>query len=61
MSALPVPSQSLSERAAPGVLRADVWRADALAAARAQTLSSGDAALDAQLPGGGWTVGANGI
>ena len=58
MSALPVPSQSLSERAAPGVLRADVWRADALAAPRAQTLSSGDAALDAQLPGGGWPVGA---
>ena len=58
MSALPVPSQSLPERAAPGLLRADVWRADALAAPRAQTLPSGDAALDAQLPGGGWPVGA---
>ena len=58
MSALPVPSQSLSERAAPGLLRADVWRADALAAPRAQTLSSGNTALDAQLPGGGWPVGA---
>ena len=58
MSALPVPSHSLPERAAPGLLRADVWRADALAAPRAQTLSSGDAALDAQLPGGGWPVGA---
>jgi protein ImuA len=58
MSALPVLSQSLPERAAPGLLRADVWRADALAAPRAQTLSSGDAALDAQLPGGGWPVGA---
>ena len=58
MSALPVPSQSLPERAAPGLLRADVWRADALATPRAQTLSSGDAALDVQLPGGGWPVGA---
>ena len=58
MSALPVPSQSLPARAAPGLLRADVWRADALAAPRAQTLSSGDAALDVQLPGGGWPVGA---
>jgi len=58
MSALPVLSQSLPERAAPGLLRADVWRADALAAPRAHTLSSGDAALDAQLPGGGWPVGA---
>ena len=58
MSALPVPSQSLPARAAPGLLRADVWRADALAVPRAQTLPSGDAALDAQLPGGGWPVGA---
>lgn len=58
MSALSVPSQSLPERATPGLLRADVWRADALAAPRAQTLPSGDAALDAQLPGGGWPVGA---
>ena len=31
-----------------------VWRADALAAPQADTVSSGDAALDAQLPGGGW-------
>jgi protein ImuA len=58
MSALPVLSPDLTDRAAPGLLRADVWRADALAAPRAQTLSSGDAALDAQLPGGGWPVGA---
>lgn len=58
MSALPVPSQSLPEPALPGLLRADVWRADALAAPRAHTLPSGDAALDAQLPGGGWPVGA---
>jgi protein ImuA len=37
---------------------AHVWRADALAAPQVNTLSSGDAALDAQLPGGGWPVGA---
>ena len=35
-----------------------VWRADALAAPQTDTVSSGDAALDAQLPGGGWPVGA---
>ena len=58
MSALPAPSHSLPERSAQGLLRADVWRGDALAAPRAQTLPSGDAALDAQLPGGGWPVGA---
>ncbi len=35
-----------------------VWRADELGAADAQVLASGHAALDAQLPGGGWPVGA---
>ena len=38
-----------------------VWRADALACAAADTtrvLSSGHEMLDAQLPGGGWPVGA---
>ena len=38
-----------------------VWRADALAGAASAdgaALSSGHAALDAQLPGGGWPVGA---
>jgi protein ImuA len=37
-----------------------VWRADALACApgTARVLPSGHAALDAQLPGGGWPVGA---
>lgn len=39
-------------------LHADVWRADALAASPARVLSTGDVALDAQLPGGGWPVGA---
>ena len=42
-------------------LGAGVWRADALAHAASATggvLSTGHAALDAQLPGGGWPVGA---
>lgn len=34
-----------------------VWRADALDAGAAAGLPSGFAALDAQLPGGGWPVG----
>lgn len=39
-------------------LPADVWHAHALAAAPARVLSTGDATLNAQLPGGGWPVGA---
>ena len=35
-----------------------VWRADALAGASGATLASGHGALDAELPGGGWPVGA---
>ena len=38
--------------------RQGVWRGDELGVADAQVLSSGHAALDAQLPGGGWPVGA---
>lgn len=37
---------------------AAVWRADTLAAAAGATLASGHGALDAELPGGGWPVGA---
>lgn len=37
---------------------AAVWRADTLACAAGATLASGHAALDAELPGGGWPVGA---
>ncbi len=37
---------------------AAVWRADALAGACGATLASGHGALDAELPGGGWPVGA---
>jgi cell division inhibitor SulA len=38
--------------------RADVWRGDRLAAAPLPAVASGFAALDAQLPGGGWPRGA---
>jgi len=36
----------------------DVWQADALAGAPQRVLATGDALLDAQLPGGGWPLGA---
>ena len=39
-------------------IHADVWHAHALAAPSVQVQATGDAALDAQLPGGGWPVGA---
>jgi protein ImuA len=39
-------------------LRPDVWHADTLAGAPHQVQSTGNAVLDAQLPGGGWPVGA---
>ncbi len=39
-------------------VHADVWQADALASAPGRVLATGDAALDAQLPGGGWPLGA---
>lgn len=39
-------------------LRADVWHAHALAGAPERVQSTGNTALDAQLPGGGWPVGA---
>ena len=39
-------------------LHADVWHAHVLASTHVQVQPTGDAALDAQLPGGGWPVGA---
>jgi protein ImuA len=39
-------------------IHADVWHAHALSTAPLPVLSTGDDALDAQLPGGGWPVGA---
>jgi protein ImuA len=37
---------------------ADVWRANELGSVSDATVASGHAVLDAQLPGGGWPVGA---
>ncbi|WP_342620958.1 translesion DNA synthesis-associated protein ImuA [Rhodoferax sp. GW822-FHT02A01] len=39
-------------------IHADVWHAHALASPVQQVQATGDAVLDAQLPGGGWPVGA---
>ena len=41
----------------PADIHGGLWQAHALAQAPAQVLSTGDAMLDAQLPGGGWPVG----
>ncbi|MBO9651176.1 MAG: translesion DNA synthesis-associated protein ImuA [Variovorax sp.] len=38
--------------------RHGVWHADELGSADAQVIGTGHAALDAELPGGGWPVGA---
>lgn len=40
------------------LVRSDVWRGDRLAQAPLPTVASGFAALDAELPGGGWSRGA---
>ncbi len=40
------------------ILDGQVWAADRIASSIRATLSSGHEALDAQLPGGGWPVGA---
>lgn len=39
-------------------VHADVWHAHTLATSVAQVVATGAAVLDAQLPGGGWPVGA---
>ena len=39
-------------------LHADVWHANSLATPMAQVVATGTRVLDAQLPGGGWPVGA---
>lgn len=46
------------EMVAPEDIHADVWHAHTLAQSAAQGLPTGDALLDAQLPGGGWPLGA---
>ncbi|MGS0753718.1 translesion DNA synthesis-associated protein ImuA [Roseateles sp. GG27B] len=47
-------SNSSSAVATKSPLHADVWRASSLGAAISPCVSSGFAALDAELPGGGW-------
>ncbi|MEI8324881.1 MAG: hypothetical protein WCH44_05835, partial [Betaproteobacteria bacterium] len=54
MSAAPAPVVPID----PLLAAAGVWRADQLAHAASSVLVSGHPALDAQLPGGGWPVGA---
>jgi protein ImuA len=39
-------------------IHADVWHAHALSQAALPVLATGERALDAQLPGGGWPIGA---
>ena len=57
-AALAPPAVPVSEAppavALPPAVAAAVWRGDQLGRATAPTRSSGFAALDAQLPGGGW-------
>ena len=47
-----MPVSSLSFQRPP-----DLWRADELAAGPPRTVPTGHAALDAELPGGGWPLG----
>ena len=47
-----------ASRPLPQELPAGVWHAEGLPLAEEPTLSTGEAALDAALPGGGWPVGA---
>ena len=51
-----VNSSSFSDRAPNW--HTDVWHAHALADLQGEVVATGDAGLDAQLPGGGWPVGA---
>ena len=55
-----MPAPSLSLRIAPDLPSAvpGVWHADALGAGPQAAQPTGYALLDAQLPGGGWPVGA---
>jgi protein ImuA len=62
MRSLPAshPLAELAARAAldAALLRGRVWRADSLGASHSPVLASGHAALDAELPGGGWATGS---
>jgi protein ImuA len=49
---------SLALKVPSPAVRTDVWRGDELASAESRVVSTGHVALDAQLPGGGWPIGA---
>jgi protein ImuA len=49
---------SFAPKVPPPLTRSDVWRGDELATAETRVVSTGHVALDAQLPGGGWPIGA---
>jgi protein ImuA len=54
-AAAPVPSGAAALNIEwPPAVAAALWRGDQLGSPKAETLSSGFAALDAELPGGGW-------
>nr|MDH4377618.1 hypothetical protein [Ramlibacter sp.] len=57
-SALPPEGAQPASRRSPQDLPAGVWHAAGLPLAEEVTLSTGEPALDAVLPGGGWPVGA---
>lgn len=48
----------VGRRSATGLAGVNVWHADELAQGLGACVSSGHAALDAELPGGGWPLGA---
>lgn len=53
---MPAPPRLRSVAALPGGLSAHVWQGEALAQAGPAAVPTGHAALDAQLPGGGWPL-----
>jgi protein ImuA len=54
----PLPINAIKPIAGRHPSKHPIWRADELAASQGQTVPTGDATLNAQLPGGGWPVGA---
>lgn len=55
---MPIPLRSLSVSTEGIALPPGVWQADQWGASRERVQGTGHAALDAQLPGGGWPLGA---